>query len=222
MKYLAILAAAMTLLLSGCATTINSDVTVFHEWPSDLQDKSYVFTTPPPRQDTLEYRTYQNLLRGQLGKLGFTEADSTDHAKLRVAMRFFTVDHPIVLIEAYDPYFAGPAYWPGRFGYGYGRFGRAGFYGPYGGYGRYGYYGPYDPFFYGPPSVEESMRHIYQRTLHVTIGTSDGKQLYDVTAQNSSLKPATAAVMPALMVSAFSGFPGQSGVPHRVELKQDN
>ncbi|HEV7816100.1 MAG TPA: DUF4136 domain-containing protein, partial [Janthinobacterium sp.] len=73
----------------------------------------------------------------------------------------------------------------------------------------------------GPGNQEESVRHVYQRTLHVTIETSDGKKLYDVTAQNTSYKPATVSVMPALVVSAFTGFPGQSGVPHRVELRQD-
>lgn len=47
MKALAILVAATSLLLSGCATTLRSNVTVFHEWPSDLPDKSYTFETLP-------------------------------------------------------------------------------------------------------------------------------------------------------------------------------
>ncbi len=37
--------AALALLLQGCATTptISSDVTAFHEWPAQMQDKSYAF-----------------------------------------------------------------------------------------------------------------------------------------------------------------------------------
>jgi hypothetical protein len=220
MKYLTMLAAAAVLLLSGCATTIRSDVTVFHEWPADLTNKSYVFTTPPRRQDTLELHAYQNLLRNRLAALGFNEAPSTDEAKLRVALRFFTVDQPVVVTEAYDPFFAGPGYWGpygwgGRYGYpgrfGYGRFG-------YGG----GYYGPFgDPFLYNRLEVEQSVRHVYQRTLNVTIDSVDGKRLYNVTAVNTSTKPSTASVMPAMVISAFDGFPGQSGVPHRVEVQQD-
>ena len=67
--------AALALLLGGCATTIRSDVTTFHQWPAQLQDKTYVFEAPPPQDDTLELRSYQNLVRAQLGKLGFREDD---------------------------------------------------------------------------------------------------------------------------------------------------
>ena len=40
MKYLAILATAAVMLLSGCATTIRSNVTAFNDWPTDLPDKT--------------------------------------------------------------------------------------------------------------------------------------------------------------------------------------
>jgi hypothetical protein len=49
--------AALTLLLGGCATTIRSNVTTFHQWPAQLPDKSYVFEAPPPQEDTLELRS---------------------------------------------------------------------------------------------------------------------------------------------------------------------
>ncbi|MEG1118353.1 MAG: DUF4136 domain-containing protein, partial [Janthinobacterium sp.] len=65
-RYLTIMMAALTVLLTGCATTIRSDVTVFHEWPAQLQDKSYVFEAPAAENDTLEYRSYQNLVRAEL------------------------------------------------------------------------------------------------------------------------------------------------------------
>ncbi|MDC8758912.1 DUF4136 domain-containing protein [Janthinobacterium fluminis] len=207
MKYLAILAAAMSLLLAGCATTIRSDVTAFHEWPAQLPDKSYVFQAPPAEEDTLEYRSYLNLVRGELGKLGFSEAASQDAAKLRVAMRFSTTDRPVRVIESMDPFWGGPGYWPSRYGY----WGQARWYGfrPY----------FYDPFLYGPMDLRENIRHNYERQLQLSINMADGKKLFDVTVQNTSRKAATPLVMPALVASAFAGFPGQSGVPHRVDLK---
>jgi hypothetical protein len=70
-RYVLTVTAALTLLLAGCATTIRSDVTTFHQWPADLQDKTYVFEAPPAQDDTLELRSYQNLVRGELAKLGF-------------------------------------------------------------------------------------------------------------------------------------------------------
>ena len=211
-RYLAIFAAAMTMLLTGCATTLRSDVTVFHEWPAQLQDKTYVFAQAPARADTLEYRNYLGLLRGQLAQLGFTVAVDPNTAKLKVAMRFATTDIPLRQLDT-DPYFAGPGYFPGRYGWG----------GPWG-YGRYGgFYRPfYDPFFYGPSQVRETIRHEYERRLHITINTLDGKKLYDVTVKNSSMKADTPFVMPALLTSAIDGFPGQSGVAHRVTLKLDD
>src|SRR5450830_846676 len=115
MRYLAILMTALTVMLTGCATTISSDVTAFHEWPASLQDKSYVFVTPSPENDTLEYRNYQNLVRAELAKQGFGEASGPDSANLRVSMGFSTTDFPERVLQAADPFFYGPGYWPGRY-----------------------------------------------------------------------------------------------------------
>ena len=52
MKYLAIFLTALTVLLTGCATTIRSDVTAFHDWPAQLHDQSYVFEAPAPTTST--------------------------------------------------------------------------------------------------------------------------------------------------------------------------
>ncbi|UUZ52811.1 hypothetical protein LP419_26995 [Massilia sp. H-1] len=72
-------AAALTLLLTGCASTIRSDVTTFHEWPATLHDKSYALEAPAPQDDTLELRSYQNLVRTELSRLGFQEAQAWRH-----------------------------------------------------------------------------------------------------------------------------------------------
>ena len=206
MKYMTILAAAFSLLLAGCASTLRSDVTAFHQWPAGLQDKSYVFVAPPAEADTLEYRNYLNLLRVELGKQGFSEADAPEQAALRVAMRFSSTDHALRVIESMDPFWTGRGYWPGLYGY---PWGMRGWYGT-----RY-----YDPFLYGPPDLRETVRHEYERQLQVSIDGRDGSKLFDVTVHNSSRKAATPLVMPAMFASAFAGFPGQSGVPHRVDLK---
>ncbi|HEX8404387.1 MAG TPA: DUF4136 domain-containing protein [Duganella sp.] len=204
MKYLAILATAAVLLLSGCATTIRSDVTAFNDWPADLQDKTYAFEAPQGENDTLEFRSYQVLVSNELAKLGFRQAGEGQQPKLLVGMKYVTIDHPVRVLQADDP-FMGP-YW----GPGYGRWG----------YSRWGYR-PYfyDPFRFGSVTLEERVRHQYQRELRITINTTTGRKLYDVTVQNTSLVQATPHVMPALVQSAFTGFPGPSGVPRRVDLK---
>lgn len=207
MKSFAIVAAAATLLLSGCATTLRSDVTAFNDWPADLSNKAYAFTAPPPNEDTLEYRSYQVLVGNELGKLGFSQAADGAHAGLLVGMRFKTVDQPIRVLTASDPFWPGPYWGPGWGHYPYYRYGYRPFF--------------YDPMFYGPMEMEESVRHQYERQLNITINSDTGRKLYDVTVHNVSRVQATPHVMPALVHSAFAGFPGQSGVPHQVEMKID-
>jgi hypothetical protein len=207
MKHLAILATAAVMLLGGCATTISSNVTAFNAWPADLADKSYAFEAPQGADDTLEYRSYQVLVAKELGKLGFQQVQDSQQPKLLVGMKFFTVDHPVRVLQADDP-FMGP-YW----GPGWGRY-------PYWGYSRWAYR-PffYDPYRFGPPVfVEERIKHQYQRQLRVTINNINGAKLYDVTVQNTSSVQATPHVMPALVQSAFTGFPGQNGVPRTIDI----
>ncbi|MGX4643707.1 DUF4136 domain-containing protein [Massilia sp. SYSU DXS3249] len=204
-------AAAMALLLGGCATTIRSDVTTFHQWPAQIGDKSYAFETPPAIDNTLEYQSYQNLVRAQLAQLGFREADTTA-AALKVAMRFTTTDVPVRVIEQMPPMFHGYSYY--RYGYGP-RFGpRARF---------AGWYHPlHDPFWNPFPSYQVSIEHRFRRELQLSIKDKGDKRLFDVTVHNTSRELSTPAVMPALVHSAFAGFPGPSGATRRVELQQKN
>jgi hypothetical protein len=207
MKYIAMLATAAVMLLSGCATTIHSNVTAFNDWQGDIQDKSYAFEAPQGADDTLEYRNYQVLVSNELGKLGFRQVADNQQPKLLVGMKFITIDHPVRVLEADDP-FMGPYWGPGygRYGWGYSRWGYRPFF--------------YDPYRFGPPlMVQERIKHQYQRELRVTINTVTGRKLYDVTVQNTSSVQATPHVMPALVQSAFTGFPGQSGVPRKIDIK---
>jgi hypothetical protein len=206
------LGTAFALLLGGCATSIRSDVTTFHQWPAQIADKSYVFEVPSPQDDTLEWRSYQELVRGQLARQGFRDAEGATPA-LTVAMRFTTTEVPVRVIEPLmTPYF----YPSARFGYGaY----RGGFNRRYWG----GWYSPfYDPFWGPYPSYQTSIENQYRRELQVAIKSSrDGKRLFEVSVNNTSRNMSTPEVMPALVQSAFEGFPGQSGVARRVVVTKE-
>jgi hypothetical protein len=198
---------ALTLLLGGCATTISSDVTTFHNWPAQMQDKSYAFVAPPPREDTLEMRSYQELVRNQLARLGFHDSGASKPALL-VSMHFTTTDVPVRVLEPVYP----PTFYP---------YARYRFIGPHRRYWG-GWYSPfYDPFWDPFPAYEVTERHSYQRELKVSIrSAADGKHLFDVSVHNVSREFSTPKVMPALVQSAFEGFPGPSGVARRIELKE--
>ncbi len=197
--YLAVL---FVVFLSGCAGTIvRSEVTAFHEWGADAGDKSYSFSRDEKQANDLEYRSYENLVRGALQRLGFTE---TERARLQVSMRYQVDAREVQVVE---PVFVDPWYGPG--------FGRHRY--------PYGLYGPYaDPFWFGPPVVQQVERRFvaYSRKLDITIvRVADYRNLYQVTVTSQGQNPTLAAVMPAMVQSAFADFPGPSGVPRVLEVK---
>jgi hypothetical protein len=200
--------ALSVVLLSGCASTIRSNVTTFHQWPAQMADKSYVLEAPAPQDDTLELRSYQDLLRRQLAQLGFRDAGSGP-PNLLVSMRFMTTEVPVqVLQPAFNPFYSPP---PLRMRY-VGRHGvRVG-----------GWFSPfYGPMWNSPMMYEAEVENRYRRELQVAIkSAADGRRLFDVTVHNVSTELSTPVVMPALVQSAFAGFPGPSGVARRVELQQ--
>lgn len=198
---------ATVALLAGCTTpTIRNDVTVFHEWPSDAQDKSYVFERTVEQDNNLEYRNYENLVRAELSRMGFVNAATMQAANFKVTvnyrmnMRDMKVVEPVVVDRA----------WPG-----------GPFYGPR--WGGRGYHGPfYNPLWYSAPYVEyqESSFQLFRRQLNITIAQrASGKKLYDVTVESEGTVGALAIVMPYMIRSAFADFPGKSGGSRMIEFK---
>jgi hypothetical protein len=60
-------------LLTGCASTFTSQVSVFHEWPGNKQATSYIVERSPSQENNPEYKLYEEELRQQLGLHGFQE-----------------------------------------------------------------------------------------------------------------------------------------------------
>ena len=205
-----ILIVTLMLLLGGCASsTIRSDVTVFHEWPAELREKVFVFERTREQDNNLEYRSYENLVRGELVQLGFVEASANQPAKLKVTLAYSSKVRDLRVIEGTvsDPFwYAPPLYthrWRGR-----------GYYGPY-----------YDPFWPAAPTTEyvESTYQVFSRQVKVGITQMPtGKKLYDVTVNSEGTNGSLTTVMPYLVRSAFSEFPGQSGVARSITLKMQN
>jgi hypothetical protein len=196
------LALLFALMLSGCTGTIvRSEVTAFHEPATDFGDKTYTFSREASQENDLEYSSYANLVRIELQRLGFTERAG---ARLQVGMRYQVEARDMRVIEqvVIDPWY-GPGF--GRYRY------------------PYGFYGPYaDPFWFAPPIVQPVERRFvsYSRRLELTIArAADRKNLYQVTVNSEGQNPSLAAVMPAMVKSAFAEFPGPSGVPRVLEVK---
>jgi hypothetical protein len=198
---------AVSTLIAGCGTIIRSDVTTFHEWPDALPDKSYVFERTKEQNDSLEYRNYENLVRYELNRLGFTEAPASTKPALKAALTYSINGRDVrevypVVVHPYPfahPYWYGPAW--------------------------RGYYSPfYDPFWYGPPIVEQrvSQYQLFNRQLRISLARmTDSKKLFETTVVSEGTNGTLATIMPYMVRSAFAEFPGKSGVPRRIELKMD-
>ncbi len=206
----ALVIAALPLLLSGCATTIRSEVTAFHQWPAALPGRTYVFMRPA--QPDLERQNYEKLVRERLAKLGLQEAGTGEPAALAVTMNYTVNGRDVRVIETVlvDPWYGTPWYGPG-------------YYNPYWGWPGYGhsFYGPMWPAM--PVAREQQRRYtVFHRELKLRIDDVAKKQpLYDVTVKSDGEEGNLAKMMPYLIASAFKDFPGKSGVPQVVELKME-
>ena len=208
-RWLYPLLAAASLLLSGCASVIESNVTSFHAWSPDYNQRAYAFAPAEEQENDLQYQNYAGLIRQELQFLGFTEARDLKSAQLQVSFGYgMNTEQVVVSRPAYDPFFYGP-------GPGWGRFGPRpfGFYGPYGPF--------YDPFWYGGP-MQTTSYPVFLRRLQIGISqASDGKKLFDVVVDSEGQRAGLTAAMPAMVRAAFEDFPGPSGVTRHIRIKVD-
>lgn len=199
--------AVMVVLLGmgGCAgTMVRSEVTVFQEWPADVGARTYTFVRTPVQDNDLEYRSYERLVQQALSRLGFSEA-AAPAAHLTLTMGYANHARDVRVVEAVesDPFWInGPLIghrWRGR-----------GYYGPY-----------YDPFWADAGNIgyRDSTYQVFHRRLHITIAQRpSGKQLFAVTVTSEGSDGNLARAMPYLVRSAFTDFPGVSGVPRQIDL----
>ncbi|MGN6389487.1 MAG: DUF4136 domain-containing protein [Burkholderiaceae bacterium] len=205
---LACAALAATLLLGGCATTVRSDVTVFHDWAAAPQEKTFAFDPASAHPDDPTYGAIEDMVRIALGQLGFDGAKPAT-AAMRVKLQYGMTARDMTVVEsAPDPALYGsPWYGP-----------------PFGLYGRYGYYGFASPFWmdqwsYAPRTERYTL---YQRRLEVTIlRAADGKKLWNGIVVSEGRNGDLLKVMPYMVRSLFRDFPGPNGASRRIDMKMD-
>jgi hypothetical protein len=210
---LLIFLAALVAVTSGCASYLGAQVTSFHQADGKrLAGRSFVITPTKEQAESLEFRTYADLLRDSLVRQGLV-ASTPPEAELEVTMRY-TVDGGKAVTYGY------PAY-----GYSYVA------YDPFWGWGPY--YGPHGHFHYMwapyPVAYGYAQSIVYRRELRVEIterrpgkDASGGGRLFEGTVVSEGESSSIAPVMPAMMHALFSDFPGPSGVSRRVQVRLDD
>ncbi|MGF6773310.1 hypothetical protein P3T18_005815 [Paraburkholderia sp. GAS199] len=191
----ALLLATLTVLLSGCTTYVNTQVTAFSDWSGSDATRTYAFTRAPDQQNNLELSTYERVVANELATHAFRQVDANE-ARYLVGLSYGIRSDMVTVSE---PVYYNP--WPA----------------PYWGWGRpFDPWGPWGP--YGGGYVSQSYP-VYTHLLGVRITErASGKEVYNVTARNSGGESSLVRAMPYLARSALSDFPLGNGVVHTVKL----
>ncbi len=209
-KLLLLCVAALPFALAGCASTIRSEVTAFHQWPADAGGRSFAFSHNAGDAQDLERQNHENLVRLQLLKIGLRDPAPGETAQLKVRVDYSINARDVRVIETVlvDPWFGSPWYGPG-------------YYNPYWGWPGYGhpFYGPRWP---AMPVARQQERRFtaLDRQLKVKIVDAASQTAwYDVTVRSTGEKGSLVEVMPYLVDAAFRDFPGPNGTPRVIETK---
>ena len=207
MKLLLPAIAASLLVLSGCASRINNEVTVFHDQIMPAGETIRVVAADPENNQSLEFKTYANRISEELRKLGYTPVNEPDVVADLIAEVDYSVD--LGPTEIYTDRSRSYA----RYHFGYGRY-----YNPW-------YFGFYDPMFYDPffDQPEVYSQTTYNRNLEVNIVKADGEQerIFEGRVESNGAESSLPEVMPYLITAMFSNFPGESGTTKVVTIDKN-
>jgi hypothetical protein len=197
-------AAALTLVLTGCASlnNVQSEVTTFGPWPADRKPSTFTFERLPSQQAHPQHQQeLEDAARGAVEAAGFRAAPDASAAEylMQVGARV-TVNDPWIYNE--------PLFMHGGWRYGYGRWGRPGWGpGPY--WGGRGFWGPgYGPIYDSPTYDREVALLIRDRKT--------GQLLYEARANSSGYSSGVSTVLPAMFEAAMKDFPNVSPNPRNV------
>ncbi len=192
--------AVLALSLAACATgpqMLHASLTSFHEWPTNVE-KTFVVLAPVGAGESLEQRTYENMVAEELSRQGFRAADARS-ARLGVRVRARLVAQQRWVTE---PLFFDP-FWRGRWDM---MWYPPGVYGGFGGY-------------------REVPVTVYQRSLSVEIDDlrargpgETPRRIYEGTVVSTGATSSLAAIVPHLVRALFMDFPGLNGQTREIEV----
>lgn len=189
-------AVAATLLLTGCASYVTTNVTAFQDWRGRDADRTYTFKRSAEQENNLEQSAYESLVNNELSIYGFKQVDP-QHAHYAVALAYDIRNHTTLMSQ--PVMITGPAW-------------RGGWYG--------GMYGPFPP--YGPTSViyDTEPYPIFVKALSIRIFdvTRNNLEVYNVSANNAGPDGSLVTAMPYLVRSALFNFPLPNGTATQVNL----
>jgi hypothetical protein len=202
-RYLTVLGLLATLGLTGCATPLVSDVTVFNTWPADARGATFAFARTTAQRDSLEHNAYEEQAAAELQRHGLVRATDHQSARFIVSMDYANQGRVERVVEPVfvDPPMIRPSYFDPRFGW----------------------VSPGFSPFWGPRYVgnREFNRNVFSRRLRLDISeTRPGGlvRVYEATAFSEGSTRELSTVMPGLIRSLFNEFPQANGSTRRIQV----
>ncbi|MGE0665382.1 MAG: DUF4136 domain-containing protein [Sphingomonadales bacterium] len=195
-----IVALAAVLMLAGCASKFRTDVSSWHRLPPPSGETFVIDAKDPRKQGSLEFQQYAGLVAAELQRVGYRPA--ARGAAPNLIVRFdYGLDGAREKVRSY-----GGGFYGGYYGY------HRPFWGPWGGYG-YGF----DDY----PDVRSYT--VYQRRLELEIATAanPNQNLYETRVVSDGRSNRLEEVMPLMVRSLFTEFPGPSGVTREISIDMD-
>lgn len=195
----ALIVMASALFLAGCAGSFRSDVSSFHRLQQPSGESVKIVAKDPGKKGSIEFAQYATLVGEELWKLGYRPVSASQAPDLIVRIDY-GIDDTRTAVRSY--------------GYDYG-------YGGYG-HGHFGHYGPYGPYGYGYPGGRSDIRSypVYTRRLEMEIAGAKAPDanLFESKVISEGRSNRLHEVMPLMVQSMFSEFPGPSGVTREVKI----
>jgi hypothetical protein len=194
----------VALLLTGCASTLRSDVTSFQRWPANAAGSTYSFKRNAGQESSLEHKTYEDLARVELNKQDLKEAAPNTKGRFEVSLDYGVNTRSV---KSREPIYGNAQYW------------HPAHYHPTLGW-RPGYWAadPWGPQVVGYQTVQ---RDISTRRLRVDIAEGANK-VFEASATSNGSNGTLVVTMPYLIRSVFDGFPGTNGQSRSVEFDTES
>lgn len=200
-KKTALILIVSALFLTGCAGSFRSDVSSFHRLQQPSGESIAIVPKDPDKKGSIEFAQYASMVGEELWKLGYKPVSSGKTPDLIVRVDY-GIDDTRTAVRSYG-------YDYGYGGYGYGHFGHHGHFGHYG-YPGYGYG--------GGPDIRSYP--VYTRRLEMEIAGAKAPEanLFESKVISEGRSNRLHEVMPLMVQSMFSEFPGPSGVTREVKI----
>ncbi len=197
------------LLVAGCATTLDTRVTSFNQWPTDAAGGTFGFISPRQAGRELEQANYESLVAAELGRLGLKQAPAGTaarfHVEVQVAARSEVRSFMRPVYQ--DQYVLRPAFRD-----------RAGRIHP-------GYWAPdpFGPLYVGEQAVQRTvwLTSLRLRILDTAKSAASPTAVFESEVVHEGDRDAAASLVPWLVRAVFDEFPGQNGRVRRVRFDSE-